>query len=279
MKKLIFISTLFLIYNLMYAQYSKIPYFEEWIGNPNQYDDGVAYYTANGIYVKSVSIQGNKNEATFYHRENANQYKSVAKISPAANIDEFDNKYFILPLVQATYLRIEKKNEVKSIVLPEKAVYHAVSITEKHIFVLGSISNNAYFVCLDKEGTFKYDYTFNYPHYNQIKSIVEDKQENLYLAGYVEQSINNTFDAWLAKLSPDKEILWSKLYGTDQGTDEFYRVEFTPAGLLCSGLTYRNQSFDTYILHTDLEGNFGSIGNQPSYSYMRKNVLNVPANK
>lgn len=278
MKNLIFIFFLFLFGVVLYAQQNTIPYFEEWIGKPNQYEDGVAYYMDNRIFVKSVSVQESKTETIFYERKNTNSYQKIGTLTPS-HIDEYDGKYTILPLIQATYLRIERKNDIKSIVLPEKAVYHTICVTEKHIFVIGNAEKNAYFVCLNKAGNFEYEYTFSYPHNHQIKSIAEDKEGNLYLAGYIEQCINNTFDAWLAKLSPQRELLWSKLYGTDKGTDEFYRVEITPNGLLCSGLTYRNSSFDTYILHTDWEGNFGTIGNLPSYSYMHKKLLNVPKAK
>jgi hypothetical protein len=278
MKNLIFTNFMLLGCIVLYAQQNPLPYFEEWFGKPNQYDDGVAYYIDNRIFVKSVSLQGNKTEAIFYERKNTNQYDKTGTVT-LADADEYDGKYMILPLIQATYLRIEKNNQVKSIILPEKALYHAVSVTEKHIFVIGTVSKNAFFVCLDKGGNIQYEYTFNYAHANLIKSITEDKQGNLYCAGYMEQSINNTFDAWLAKLSPQKELLWSKLYGTEKGTDEFYRIQTTPHGLLCSGLTYRNDNFDTYILHTDMEGNFGSIGNPPSFSYTNKKLLNVPKNK
>lgn len=278
MKNLIVYSFLIAYSTLSYGQEYSLPYFEEYVGNPNQYDDGIAYYVNNHIFVKSVSLQENKTKTIFYKREADKHYTPIAEIQPS-HIDEYDNQYTLLPLIQATYLRIEKKNEIKSITLPEKALYHTISVTQKHIFVSGNIGKNAFFVCLDKTGNIEYEYQFDYPHAQQIKSIIEDEQGNLYLAGYIEQSINTTFDAWLAKLSPQKEILWSKLYGTAQGTDEFYKVTFTPNGLLCSGLTYRKGSFDTYILHTDREGNFGSIGNPVSYSYMNKKLLNVPKKK
>ncbi len=275
MKNSVFINFLLLGCITLYAQQNSLPYFEEWLGEPNQYDDGVAYYMDNHVFVKSVSMQGSKTKTVFYERKNTKQYEKTEIVNlPYTN--EQDTKYMILPLIQATYLRIEQKNEVKSVILPEKAIYHSISVTEKHIFVIGNIDKNTFFVCVDKTGKIEYEHTFSYAHHNQVKSIAEDKDGNLYCAGYIEQSINNTFDAWLAKLSPQRELLWSKLYGTDKGTDEFYRVQITPYGLLCSGLTYRNENFDTYILHTDLDGNFGSIASVPEYSYMNKKVLNIP---
>lgn len=276
MRTLIFIGIMACTY--VYAQ-NALPYFEEWIGNANQYDDGAAYCIDNRIFVKSVSlVDTQKKKGIFYERKGFQQYTPVAEIL-TDNVDEYDNKYLIVPLIEHTYLRIEKKNEVKNIILPDKAVYHTVCRTENNVFVIGDIDRNAYFVCLDKNGDFKYEYAFHYPYRNQIKNIVEDKQGNLYLAGYVEQAINSTFDAWVVKLSPQKEILWSKLYGTNQGTDEFYRIQCTGNGLLCSGITYRNGNFDTYILHTDTEGNFANLGNMPAYSYLNKKLLNVPVHK
>ncbi|MCS7029331.1 MAG: hypothetical protein NZ519_11265 [Bacteroidia bacterium] len=262
-----------------FVSYSQnaLSYFEERIGTPNAYEDGIAYYINNQVQVKVVSLQNHLSQTNFYIRQAQNDYKLTA--TPLLKEAPKDN-YMIVPLIQATYLRIENENKVKSVVLPENVLYHTVCATEKHIFVVGDKDKNAHFVTLDKEGNILYEYTFNYPHPNQIKCIAEDEAGNLYLAGYMEGALDDTFNAWLVKLSSQKEILWSRLYGTSQGTDEFYHVELTPNGLLCSGLTYQNNNFDAYVLHTDREGKLFSVADFHNCSYLHKKVLlNAPVKK
>lgn len=228
-----------------------LPYFESHIGTSG-YDDGVAYYQEGKVWVSSVSLdEQNRTTKQYYELIEGKTFKTLSN----SVVNKQKEQVFLNEIEGKTHLMVSGINILE---LPT-AHYHKIIETQRNVYVLGTRNQHPYLVCVTAE-TGIWEKEFLTEAESSFRSVVEDEVGNIYLAGYMATHINQTVNAWICTLNAQHEVSWSKVYGTAQGTDEFYHIECTPTGILASGLTYRKGNFDTYIVHTDKEGTNYAIG-------------------
>jgi hypothetical protein len=87
--------------------------------------------------------------------------------------------------------------------------------------------------------------------------VIEDKDGNIVIAGYSSGYGFGSSDAYLAKLNPSGDTLWSRLYG-GTGSEEFYDViETSDGGYIASGGTnsFGQGGYDVLLVKVGSSGN------------------------
>lgn len=128
---------------------------------------------------------------------------------------------------------------------------------------------NATIIKLDSNLIIEWGKTFGGENFDEIRNIIETKDNMFYLVGYTSSQYNDIIepkgekDAWILKVSNNGEMLWTKNFGgfyDDEFTDI---IELDNGQLILTGFTFspngqlikKYRESDAFILKMDQEGN------------------------
>lgn len=122
-------------------------------------------------------------------------------------------------------------------------------------FSYGSGGSDIYLIKINASGTLLWDTTYGGSGNEEGRGIAIDPAGNIYIAGAISSIGYGNYDAYLLKIAPNKDTVWTKYFGS-AAEDKFNDVIFTSDSfIVAAGYTKGNNSTtDTYLLKTDTNG-------------------------
>jgi len=138
---------------------------------------------------------------------------------------------------------------------------------DKNYIILGNTQfigdglENGWIIKLDKNGNIIWEKTFTRNDNGRFNSLLETKDGNYIVVGYVLSENNDRFDSWIIKLDKEGNIVWEKTFSIDD-FNEFNSIQETEDnGYIIVGNIKRGMDIDSqtvsngWIVKLDENGN------------------------
>jgi len=126
-------------------------------------------------------------------------------------------------------------------------------------YTLSSIrgSFDLWIVKLNKEGDIIWDKSYGGKEWDEARSMIQTKEEEIILAGFTKSLGAGERDIWILKLNKDGTKVWEKTFGRKDWDEAHSIIQTKDGGFVIAGKTSSssNGSFDFWILKLDKNGN------------------------